>query len=88
MPKASLRTAATTCRSNHYDKRSSRKDAPNEIVRRLHPLSRNSADLFLTFARWPEEAGMDKELDTARNAEAAKSWAETFGVLGLKPRNL
>jgi hypothetical protein len=64
---------------------SSRKDAPNEIVRRLNPLSRNSADLFLTFARWPEEAGMDKELDTARNAEAAKLWAETFGVLGLNP---
>ena len=61
------------------------KEAPNEIVRRLHPLSRTSADLFLTFARWPEEAGMDKELDTARNTEAAKSWAETFGVLGLNP---
>jgi len=26
---------------------------------------------------------MDEELDTQRNAEAAKSWAERFGVLGL-----
>ena len=28
---------------------------------------------------------MDKELDTEKNAEAAKLWAETFGVLGLNP---
>jgi hypothetical protein len=31
---------------------------------------------------------MDKELDTKRNAEAAKSWAETFGVLGLNPADM
>jgi hypothetical protein len=28
---------------------------------------------------------MDKKLDTKRNAEAAKAWAETYGVLGLNP---
>src|SRR5829696_2167580 len=63
----------------------STKEAPNGIKDRLHPLSRTSAGLFLRFARWVEEAGMDKELDTERNAEAAKLWAETFGVLGLNP---
>lgn len=62
-------------------------DAPNEYQRR-HPLSRTSADLFLRFARWPEEAGMDKELDTARNAEAALAWAHTSGVLGLNPAGM
>jgi hypothetical protein len=64
----------------------STKEAPNEIVKRLHPLSRTSADLFLRFARWPEETGMDKgldTLDTPRNTEAALVWAKTFGVLGL-----
>ena len=54
-------------------------------MKRLQPLSRTSADLFLRFARWPEETGMDSELDTERNAEAALLWAKTFGVLGLKP---
>src|SRR5215204_5373706 len=58
---------------------------PNEIRDRLHPLSRTSAHLFMRFARWPEETGMDKKLDTKRNAEAAKAWAETYGVLGLNP---
>jgi hypothetical protein len=62
------------------------KDAPNKIVQRLHPLSRTSADLFLRFARWPEETGMDKDLDTSRNREAALAWAHTFGVLGLNSR--
>lgn len=57
-------------------------------ARRLQPLSRTSADLFLRFARWPEEAGMDKELGTERNAEAARSWAKEFGVLGLNPANM
>jgi hypothetical protein len=56
-----------------------------EIRDRLHPLSRTSADLFLRFAHWPEEKGMDKELDTEKNAEAALSWAQEFGVLGLNP---
>jgi hypothetical protein len=65
-----------------------RNGAANEIVRRLRPLDRTSADLFLTFARWPEDTGMDKELDTKRNAEAAKSWADTFGVLGLNPAGM
>jgi hypothetical protein len=60
------------------------KDAPNEY-RRSHPLSRTSAECFLRFAHWPEETGMDKELDTQTNAKAAKSWAETYGVLGLNP---
>jgi len=55
----------------------------NKVVKQLQPLSRTSADLFLRFARWPEEAGMDREPDTERNAEAARSWAKEFGVLGL-----
>jgi hypothetical protein len=53
--------------------------------RREWPLDLTSADLFLTFARWPEDPGMDKELDTERNAKAAKQWAGRFGVLGLNP---
>jgi hypothetical protein len=63
-----------------------RKDGvDNKVVRRLQPLSRTSADRFLRFARWPEETCMDRKLDTERNAEAARLWAETFGVLGLNP---
>jgi hypothetical protein len=57
----------------------------NKVVWRWQPLSRTSADLFLRFARWPEETGMDREGDTQRNAEAALLWAKTFGVLGLNP---
>jgi hypothetical protein len=37
---------------------------------------------------WPEENGMDKELDTKWNAEAALKWAETSGVLGLNPAGM
>src|SRR5215211_8176510 len=59
--------------------------AGNGIKKRLQPFSRVSADLFLRFAHWVEDPGMDKELDTARNAAAAKLWAEDFGVLGLNP---
>jgi hypothetical protein len=57
----------------------------NKVARPWEPLSRTSADLFLRFARWPEETSMDRELDTERNAEAALLWAKTFGVLGLNP---
>jgi hypothetical protein len=57
--------------------------ARNAIKKRLQPLSRVSADLFLRFAHWVENPGMDKELDTERNARAAKKWAEDYGVLGL-----
>ena len=60
-------------------------DTVNRVKERLRPLSRVSADLFLRFAHWVEDPGMDKELDTARNAAAAKLWAEDFGVLGLNP---
>src|SRR5215217_6879155 len=71
---------------NRYIQASSNtKSSPDEIRDRLHPLARTSADLFLRFAHWPEEKGMDKELDTERNAEAALSWAQEFGVLGLNP---
>jgi hypothetical protein len=63
----------------------SREGAANDVAYPSRPLSLTSADLFLTFARWPEESGMDKELDTDRNAEAALLWAQTFGVLGLNP---
>jgi hypothetical protein len=57
--------------------------AGNGIKKRLQPLSRVSADLFLRFAHWVENPGMDKELETERNARAAKMWAEDYGVLGL-----
>jgi len=47
-------------------------------------------DLFLLLAWWPEKHGLDGgpgadpgELDTDKNAAAAKEWAETYGVLGL-----
>jgi hypothetical protein len=64
----------------------SRNSAANEVsYERSRPLNRTSADLFLKFARWPEEHNMDKELDTKRNAEAALKWAARFGVLGLNP---
>jgi hypothetical protein len=55
----------------------------NQVKERLQPLSRISADLFLRFAHWVENPGMDKELDTERNAGAAKTWANDYGVLGL-----
>lgn len=50
------------------------------------PLSRSGASLFLEFAGWPGEFGMDrKPLDSDKNAEAAYEWARTFGVLGVHP---
>jgi hypothetical protein len=53
-------------------------------TRRYRPLSRPMAALFLEFARWPEEEGMDLEtLGSERNEEAALVWAEVNGVLGL-----
>ena len=56
---------------------------PNPVKERLQPLSRVSADLFLRFAHWVENPGMDKELETERNAMAAMRWVEDHGVLGL-----
>jgi hypothetical protein len=51
------------------------------------PLVRHP-ELFLTFARLAEDGGLDNaatvdELDTDKNAKAAKEWAETYGTLGL-----
>src|SRR3712207_131616 len=57
----------------------------NRVKERSQPLSRVSAGLFLRFAHLVEDPGMDKELDTERNAAAATFWAEHFGVLGLNP---
>jgi hypothetical protein len=74
--------------SRYIHARSSNDGEANIVRDRLQPLSRTKADLFLRFARWVEEAGMDKELDTKRNAEAARSWAEENGVLGLNPANM
>jgi hypothetical protein len=52
--------------------------------RRYRPLSRQTADLFLEFARWPEEEDMDLEpLGSESNETAALVWAEVNGVLGL-----
>jgi hypothetical protein len=61
----------------------SRDGTINHVSEQLRPLSRVSADVFLQFAHWVESPGMDEALDTQRNAEAAKAWAERFGVLGL-----
>jgi hypothetical protein len=55
----------------------------NQVKKRLQPLSRESADLFLRFAQWVENPGMDKELETEWNARAAEMWANEYGVLGL-----
>jgi hypothetical protein len=55
----------------------------NPVKKRLRPLSRVSADLFLRFAHWVENPGMDEELDTERNARAAQMWVNDYGVLGL-----
>ena len=60
----------------------------NRVKRVLRPLSRESADLFLRFAGWVEEFGMDKELGSPRNVEAALTWAGEFGVLGLNPPDM
>jgi hypothetical protein len=51
------------------------------------PLAREP-DLFLRFARLADEGKLDNaptenELDTDKNAETAKEWAETYGTLGL-----
>jgi hypothetical protein len=55
----------------------------NRVKQRLQPLSRVSAELFLRFAQWVENPGMDRELETERNAWAAEMWAKEYGVLGL-----
>jgi hypothetical protein len=57
----------------------------NRVKKVLRPLSRESAPLFLRFAGWVEEFGMDKELGSSRNVEAARSWVDEYGVLGLNP---
>jgi hypothetical protein len=50
------------------------------------PLARQSGYLFLEFANWPEEYGMDKNRpESENNQKAALAWAETFGVLGTNP---
>jgi hypothetical protein len=60
----------------------------NRVRKVLRPLSRESADLFLRFAGWVEEFGMDKELGSSRNVEAARSWVDEYGVLGLNPPDM
>lgn len=48
------------------------------------PLSRPTASLFLEFARWPDEYGMDRQpLDSDKNVEAVKEWLPGRGVLGI-----
>jgi hypothetical protein len=57
--------------------------------RRYRPLERSGSSLFLEFARWPEEYGMDrKPLDSDKNEDAALEWARTFGVLGVDPPDI
>lgn len=51
---------------------------------RYRPLSRSASSLFLEFARWPEEYGMDRKcLESGKNVDAALQWVRTFGVLGV-----
>lgn len=53
---------------------------------RYEPLSTPYMGLFLDFANVARDGGLDKHpLDTDRNAAAALSWADEFGVLGLTP---
>jgi hypothetical protein len=70
----------------------------DKVAEYVDPLSRRHADLFLRFARWPDDPGLEKaqenlpglsskSLDTDRNAEAALLWAQLFGVLGLNKAN-
>jgi hypothetical protein len=50
------------------------------------PLSRPYSSLFLEFARWPEEYGMDIDPpESDKNMAAALEWAHHYGVLGLDP---
>ena len=52
-------------------------------------LSRSGDSLFLDFARWPGEFGMDRNpLESDKNADAAYAWACTFGVLGVHPSDV
>lgn len=56
----------------------------NELLLTYAPLV-DAPELFLEFARLPEERELDRELGTDKNADAALYWAETYGVLGLTP---
>jgi hypothetical protein len=56
----------------------------NELLSTYSPLV-DAPELFLEFARLPDERGLDAELGTDKNAEATLDWAETYGVLGLTP---
>ena len=56
----------------------------NELLSAYSPLV-DAPELFLEFARLPDERGLDAELGTDKNAEAALDWAKTYGVLGLTP---
>jgi hypothetical protein len=62
-----------------------------QFLKRFHycPLSRRHSSLFLEFARWPEEFSMDIDpADSDKNTEAAREWAEIYGVLGIDPPDL
>lgn len=58
-----------------------------------NPLANANSGLFLELSNWPIGQDMDKAveapsglsrtLDTDKNAEAAKKWADIYGVLGL-----
>lgn len=70
-----------------------RNGSVNGQVRAINPLTPQYADLFLTFARWPDkykmdggkknEFGLGPFFDTSRNAQAALAWVHEYGVLGL-----
>jgi hypothetical protein len=56
---------------------------------RYRSLSPAFADLFLRFARWPEEHDMDRNpLVTDKNEDAALEWAQAYGVLGVDSPDL
>ena len=65
--------------------------SPAKITESIDPLAPRYASLFLEFARWFDKQKMEKgtdfgygvTLDTPRNGEAALTWAQKYGVLGL-----
>ena len=56
----------------------------NELLSTYRPLV-DAPELFLEFARLPDDRGLDAELGTDKNARVAFGWAEMYGILGLTP---
>jgi hypothetical protein len=79
----------TPDRGGRYICASGREKWGGKKPRIYKPLSRSGTSLFLEFAGWPEEFGMDRTpLESDKNADAAYAWACTFGVLGVDPSDV